>query len=141
MRLCDAMMRKLYATDASVYREMPQAVALPKTEEVIRKLVRFARRHGTLAGLIRHRDSEGPDPKGPYVEIAPPEADSYLPRSSVYERVMIAENVILKLPAPAEIAASKLAFADRIDRTKDLQDIKFIQEKFGSRREEILQKL
>ena len=40
-------MRKLYATDASVYREMPQAVALPKTEEDIRKLVRFAREHGT----------------------------------------------------------------------------------------------
>jgi hypothetical protein len=93
------------------------------------------------AGLIRHRDSEGPDPKGPYVEIAPPEADSYLPRFSVYECVPIAHNVILKLPAPAEIAASKVAFADRIDRTKDLQDIKFIQDKFGSRREEILQKL
>jgi FAD/FMN-containing dehydrogenase len=35
----DATMRKLYATDASVYREMPQAVALPRTEEDIRKLV------------------------------------------------------------------------------------------------------
>jgi FAD/FMN-containing dehydrogenase/Fe-S oxidoreductase len=43
----DATMRKLYATDASVYREMPQAVALPRTEEDIRKLVRFARAHGT----------------------------------------------------------------------------------------------
>ena len=40
-------MRKLYATDASVYREMPQAVALPKTEEDIRKLVAFARNHHT----------------------------------------------------------------------------------------------
>ena len=40
-----------------------------------------------------------------------------------------------------EIAASKVAFAARIDRTKDLQDIKFIQEKFGNSREEILQKL
>jgi FAD/FMN-containing dehydrogenase/Fe-S oxidoreductase len=41
--LCfDATMRALYATDASVYRELPQAVALPKTEEDIRKLVRFA---------------------------------------------------------------------------------------------------
>ena len=29
----DATMRTLYATDASVYREMPQAVALPRTEE------------------------------------------------------------------------------------------------------------
>jgi len=41
----DATMRTLYATDASVYREMPQAVALPKTEGDICKLVRFARRH------------------------------------------------------------------------------------------------
>ncbi len=40
-------MRTLYATDASVYREMPQAVAMPKTEGDICKLVRFAREHGT----------------------------------------------------------------------------------------------
>src|SRR5258707_14338953 len=40
-------MRKLYATDASVYREMPQAVALPKNEEDICKLVRFAREYRT----------------------------------------------------------------------------------------------
>ncbi|HTD16481.1 MAG TPA: hypothetical protein VK673_14960 [Chthoniobacterales bacterium] len=31
----DETMGKLYATDASVYRELPQAVALPKTEEDI----------------------------------------------------------------------------------------------------------
>ena len=43
----DETMRTLYATDASVYREMPQAVALPKTEDDICKLVRFARVHGT----------------------------------------------------------------------------------------------
>src|SRR6202007_2920780 len=43
----DAAMRTLYATDASVYREMPQAVALPKTEGDICKLVRFAHEHGT----------------------------------------------------------------------------------------------
>jgi FAD/FMN-containing dehydrogenase/Fe-S oxidoreductase len=43
----DATMRTLYATDASVYREMPQAVALPKTEYDICQLVRFAREHGT----------------------------------------------------------------------------------------------
>ncbi len=43
----DATMRTLYATDASVYREMPQAVALPRTENDICKLVRFARNHGT----------------------------------------------------------------------------------------------
>ena len=43
----DATMRRLYATDASVYREMPQAVALPKSEEDICKLIQFAREHGT----------------------------------------------------------------------------------------------
>ena len=43
----DATMRTLYATDASVYREMPQAVALPKTENDICKLIRFARENGT----------------------------------------------------------------------------------------------
>src|SRR6476660_6280905 len=43
----DTTMRTLYATDASVYRELPEAVAFPKTEEDIRKLVRFARRHAT----------------------------------------------------------------------------------------------
>src|ERR1700760_2589637 len=43
----DAATRTLYATDASVYREMPLAVALPKTENDICTLIRFAREHGT----------------------------------------------------------------------------------------------
>jgi FAD/FMN-containing dehydrogenase/Fe-S oxidoreductase len=43
----DETVRKLYATDASVYRELPQAVALAKTEQDICKLVRFARERGT----------------------------------------------------------------------------------------------
>jgi FAD/FMN-containing dehydrogenase/Fe-S oxidoreductase len=43
----DRTMRALYATDASVYREMPQAVALPKDESDILRLVRFAREYGT----------------------------------------------------------------------------------------------
>jgi FAD/FMN-containing dehydrogenase/Fe-S oxidoreductase len=43
----DHTMRALYATDASVYREMPQAVAFPKNEQDICKLVRFARDKGT----------------------------------------------------------------------------------------------
>ena len=38
----DATMRTLYATDASVYREMPQAVALPKTEADIVDILRQA---------------------------------------------------------------------------------------------------
>jgi FAD/FMN-containing dehydrogenase/Fe-S oxidoreductase len=43
----DHTMRTLYATDASAYREMPLAVALPKTEEDILKLINFAREHKT----------------------------------------------------------------------------------------------
>jgi FAD/FMN-containing dehydrogenase/Fe-S oxidoreductase len=34
--------RHIYATDASVYQEMPVAVALPRTVEDIRKLIKFA---------------------------------------------------------------------------------------------------
>jgi FAD/FMN-containing dehydrogenase/Fe-S oxidoreductase len=43
----DQTMRTLYATDASAYREMPLAVALPKTEDDILKLINFAREHKT----------------------------------------------------------------------------------------------
>ena len=35
-------MRTLYATDASSYRMLPAAVALPKTHDDIRQLVKFA---------------------------------------------------------------------------------------------------
>ena len=38
-------MRILYATDASVYREMPLAVALPKDKKDIRVIVAFANQH------------------------------------------------------------------------------------------------
>jgi FAD/FMN-containing dehydrogenase/Fe-S oxidoreductase len=43
----DETIRKLYATDASAYREMPLAVALPKTEKDISILIDFARQHKT----------------------------------------------------------------------------------------------
>jgi FAD/FMN-containing dehydrogenase/Fe-S oxidoreductase len=43
----DTVMRTLYATDASAYREMPLAVAVPKSKEDIRKLISFARDHQT----------------------------------------------------------------------------------------------
>lgn len=43
----DVTMRTLYATDASAYREMPLAVAIPKSKEDIRKLIGFARDHKT----------------------------------------------------------------------------------------------
>lgn len=46
----DSIQRKLYSTDASEYQEMPQAVAFPKTEEDVAKLIRFARKH--RIGLI-----------------------------------------------------------------------------------------
>lgn len=43
----DQMMRALYATDASVYRELPLAVAYPKDESDIKKLIAFARQNKT----------------------------------------------------------------------------------------------
>ncbi|WP_232826034.1 FAD-binding and (Fe-S)-binding domain-containing protein [Chitinophaga alhagiae] len=43
----DDTMRTLYATDASAYREMPLAVAIPENEEDIKTLIRFAREHKT----------------------------------------------------------------------------------------------
>ena len=39
------VMRRLYATDASEYQELPSAVAFPKTEEDVRKIILFAGRH------------------------------------------------------------------------------------------------
>ena len=41
----DHMMRVMYATDASVYRELPLAVALPKTIQDIQYLIQFASEH------------------------------------------------------------------------------------------------
>jgi FAD/FMN-containing dehydrogenase/Fe-S oxidoreductase len=43
----DTVMRTLYATDASAYREMPTAVAIPKTIDDIKKLIHFARENGS----------------------------------------------------------------------------------------------
>ena len=46
----DFTIRTLYATDASAYREMPLAVALPKSTADIKKLIEFAREN--KIGLI-----------------------------------------------------------------------------------------
>src|SRR6476660_1730667 len=43
----DDTMRILYATDASAYREMPLAVAVPKSKDDIKKLIAFARMENT----------------------------------------------------------------------------------------------
>src|SRR6478672_11099000 len=43
----DDTMRILYATDASAYREMPLAVAIPKTTDDIKKLIQFAHQNNT----------------------------------------------------------------------------------------------
>ena len=42
----DEVIRTLYATDASVYREMPLAVVFPEDDEDVRRLVLFAREKG-----------------------------------------------------------------------------------------------
>jgi FAD/FMN-containing dehydrogenase/Fe-S oxidoreductase len=46
----DTTMRTLYATDASAYREMPLAVAVPRTKEDIKKLIAYA--HAENISLI-----------------------------------------------------------------------------------------
>lgn len=43
--LVDETMRRLYATNASEYQEMPLAVAFPKTEEDVRQIILFAGQH------------------------------------------------------------------------------------------------
>ena len=43
----DETIRRLYATDASAYREIPLAVAIPKSEEDIVQLIKFANDNGT----------------------------------------------------------------------------------------------
>ncbi len=43
----DDTMRTLYATDASAYREMPVAVAIPSTKLDIKKIIQFARDNKT----------------------------------------------------------------------------------------------
>ncbi|MFD2932434.1 FAD-binding and (Fe-S)-binding domain-containing protein [Spirosoma flavum] len=43
----DTTYRTLYATDASAYREMPMAIAIPKTTEDIKTLISFAKQHKT----------------------------------------------------------------------------------------------
>ncbi|MHA7129047.1 FAD-binding and (Fe-S)-binding domain-containing protein [Algoriphagus namhaensis] len=43
----DQLSRTLYGTDASVYREIPLAVAFPKSEADIQKLIQFANENGT----------------------------------------------------------------------------------------------
>ncbi|WP_215223527.1 FAD-binding and (Fe-S)-binding domain-containing protein [Echinicola shivajiensis] len=43
----DQLMKTLYATDASVYRELPLAVAIPKTKDDIKRLIQFANTHNT----------------------------------------------------------------------------------------------
>ena len=43
----DQVQKVIYATDASSYREIPQAVTRPKNKEDIRKIIHFARQMGT----------------------------------------------------------------------------------------------
>ncbi|WP_294957778.1 FAD-binding and (Fe-S)-binding domain-containing protein [uncultured Flavobacterium sp.] len=43
----DHTMRLLYATDASAYKEMPLAVAIPKTKDDIRKIILFAKENNS----------------------------------------------------------------------------------------------
>ena len=41
----DTVMRTLYATDASAYREMPLGVVIPETQQDLETIIRFADQH------------------------------------------------------------------------------------------------
>ena len=41
----DNLMKSLYATDASVYRLLPLAIAYPKDNEDLKILIQFAEKH------------------------------------------------------------------------------------------------
>ena len=43
----DDLQRTIYATDASVYRAIPKAVAIPETLQDLKELIRFATKNGT----------------------------------------------------------------------------------------------
>ncbi len=43
----DETMKRLYATDASAYREIPEAIAIPKSNDDLKKLIFFARENNT----------------------------------------------------------------------------------------------
>lgn len=43
----DETMKLLYATDASAYREIPEAIAIPKSKEDLKKLILFAKENST----------------------------------------------------------------------------------------------
>lgn len=45
--LFDNLSKSIYATDASVYRMLPMAVAYPKTNEDLKKLIKFAKANNT----------------------------------------------------------------------------------------------
>ena len=57
-------MRKLYATDASVYREMPQAVALPRPRRTLANSSVRARPRHIANPEIRRGPYRGPEQPG-----------------------------------------------------------------------------
>ena len=55
----DPTTRKVYATDASVYQEMPAAVAIPKTVEDLQRLIQLAHQTGVGADSANRRNFVG----------------------------------------------------------------------------------
>jgi hypothetical protein len=88
-----------------------------------------------LTPAVQFRDQ--PRPAKPYVEVMRPEHDFTLPDFSIAEVVEIAPNLRLLFPAPAEIAASKLAFINELDRVQDIADVAYIEKGLRAQREDI----
>jgi hypothetical protein len=88
-----------------------------------------------LAPAVQFRDQPRPDQA--YVEVMRSQDDFTLPDFSVAEVVEIAPNLKLLFPAPAEIAASKLAFINEPDRVQDIADVAYIEKGLGADRQDI----
>jgi hypothetical protein len=88
-----------------------------------------------LTPAVQFRDQ--PRPARPYVEVMRPQDDFTLPDFSTADAIEIAPNLKLLFPAPPEIAASKLAFINELDRVQDIADLAFIEKGLGARREDI----
>jgi hypothetical protein len=94
--------------------------------------VQLSKSSANLEGLVpaltpgvQFRDQ--PRPAQPYVEVMCPQDDFTLPDFSIAEVVEIAPNLKLLFPAPAEIAASKLAFINEPDRVQDIADVDILR--------------
>ena len=87
----DRLRRLMYATDASDYKELPEAIAYPRHEADIRELVHFASRAGTVAVQPEHLGHGGNVPRN--LSGVPREGRSGLDDAAHVRDVMVASTL------------------------------------------------